>query len=376
VAGERAALIDGLHIVRIAKAGKPVRWYVYAWRGGPCIARRQGDQRPRLTAQEIAEYQRVKDEAHKPPAGILRALIREWTGGREWTALEQSTRTTWQRHLDLIEARWGETPLQFWGDSRMVQPIIKWRDSRADTPRSADIGVTVLKALLEYGRLRGRVAVNIAAGIPAIAQAADRAHIIWTDDDIARIAKHAPQRIMDGLRLCAVTGLRRADLLDLRWSEIGEHAIVRMARKKSRGRRQRATVPIIPQARTLLADLRTRMRGDGVDHVLVDSRGMPWKPTSFSAQFNAARDAAGIIHPGDERIEEPDRKKHLHDVRGTFVTHLCRARLTDEEIAGIMAWTPASVSTIRKTYVDDAAIVVALAERINRAVKRPVKQPG
>jgi len=43
-------------------------------------------------------------------------------------------------------------------------------------------------------------------------------------------------------------------------------------------------------------------------------------------------DTRGIVH---RESGEPDRPKHLHDVRGTYVTHLCRAGLTDREIADI-----------------------------------------
>ena len=66
--------------------------------------------------------------------------------------------------------------------------------------------------------------------------------------------------------------------------------------------------------------------------------------------------------------EDGERAKHLHDVRGTFLAHLCRAELTDEDIANVAAWSPATVARIRRTYVDDAATVVALSERIRRAL--------
>ena len=64
----------------------------------------------------------------------------------------------------------------------------------------------------------------------------------------------------------------------------------------------------------------------------------------------------------------PDRAKHLHDTRGTFITRLCRTDLTDVEIANIVAWSPENVARVRRIYVDDAAVVVALSERINRAM--------
>ena len=77
--------------------------------------------------------------------------------------------------------------------------------------------------------------------------------------------------------------------------------------------------------------------------------------------------------------------KRLHDVRGTFATKLMTIpgeRGADKEIAELMGWSEAQVSEIRRRYVDDAAIVVALGKRLanvtsDAAVKRTVKQqPG
>lgn len=376
-------MIRGLHIVKSNKADRPVRWYVYAWRGGPCIAKRVGGKEPTLTPDEHRAYQEAVAADHSPPPGTLLSLAREWRGNgadiasHEWKSLQSSTRATWGRQLDLIEAKWGDTPLAFWSDKRMIAKVVAWRDSRSATPRSADIGVTVLKALLDFGYLRGRVSTNVAANIPRLYKGGNREEVIWTDDDVARFAAVAPERILDGLRLCSVTGLRRADLVGLKWSEVRQDAIMRTATKKSKGKRRHAMVPLIADAKTLLAELWARKRADGVDNVLVDSRGLPWNAASFSAQFNAARDKAQVVDPGNAELSIPPRKKHLHDVRGTFCTHLCRTNLTNEEIGRIMAWAPDRVDTIRRVYVDDAAIVVALAKRIGAStVKQPVKSAG
>ena len=61
---------------------------------------------------------------------------------------------------------------------------MKWRDERAATPRSADMGITVLRELLKFGRLRGRVRVNVAEGIPHLYKGGNRADIIWTAEDM------------------------------------------------------------------------------------------------------------------------------------------------------------------------------------------------
>jgi integrase len=371
--------VAGVHFVRAARPGKPVRWYVYAWRGGPLIMKSIGASRPKLDrdalsmlAAEQANLTSPRDES------TLAGLVRRWRGtipakaSPEWKALAETTKATWGYQLDGIEKKWGETPLAVWNDRRMVGRVIAWRDSRSATPRAADMGVQVLRELLAFGKLRALVDLNVAADVPAIYAGGDRAPILWTDDDIeafswSAIALNRPH-LIDGLWLASLTGMRRADLVGLKWSEVGEHAIVRTARKKSRGRRRRAVVPLIPETVRFLEELRARPRDTGVETVLVNSLGRAWTPGSFTAGFNQIRDAAnggaGIVHAGEPELAQPDRSKHLHDCRGTFVTRLCRSDLTNDEIARVVAWSPDSVETVRRIYVDDAAVVVALSERI------------
>ena len=313
-------------------------------------------------------------------ADTVAGVVRAWRGNPaqpekaspEWRALAAGTRDLWTRALDLIEDRWGDLPIALFDDPRMVAEVVKWRDGRAATPRAADVGVTVLGQLLEWARLRAWVKINVAAGVPHLYRSATRAEIVWTDPEIealsvAAIALNRPH-VIDGMWLGALTGMRRSDVVGLTWAEVGEHAIVRVAGKKSRGRRRRAVIPLIPQTEQLLAELRTRERAPGVETVLVNSKGQPWTPGSFTQAFNEARDRAGVAQPADARLGLAERAKHFHDLRGTFVTHLCRCGLTDREIADIVAWDVDSVSTIRRTYVDDAAVVVALSQRIRRSL--------
>lgn len=56
---------------------------------------------------------------------------------------------------------------------------------------------------------------------------------------------------------------------------------------------------------------------------------------------------------------------NLHDLRGTFTTRCMIAGLTDQEIADIVGWNTKDVASIRIRYVDQARVVVAIAERLN-----------
>lgn len=359
---------------------KRQRVYVYAYKGGPRIHVHDGPRKPkRLPPDALRRLAEAEEARNAEPGHIFRHVIREWQRSADWEKLEASTRKVWQGHLNLIEARWGEFPYTVWNDPRMAAKVVKWRDERKQTPRTADIGVTVLRALLKWAKLNGLVALNVAADIPQIARSADREEIIWTADDIAAftakaIEKNLPQ-LVDGLRLAALTGLRRADLVSLTFDHIGEFAVSKTALKKSRGRRRKATIPMTGELEALLAELKTRKRAEGVNTVLVNSFGQPWSGDGFGGSFNRIRDAAGIVHIDEDGGQ---RRKHLHDVRGTFCTMLlAECALTDEEAAPIMAWSKERIGRIRRVYVDDARVVVAIGERIaaRSTAKHGAKQP-
>lgn len=372
-----------VQFIKSARPGKPITWYIYAWRSGPLIRKVESPRKPSLTHADHGAIAAAMAADRAVDPVTLTASIRDWcpidprkSGSPEWEALADSTKKVWRGHVDLIEARWGTKPLAVWNDPRMVAMVMKWRDERAGTPRSADAGITVLAHLLEFARLRGRVAINVAREIPKLYKGGDRAEILWTADDIAQFEAKARDlkrsQVIDGLRLAAVTGLRRADLVSLTWGQVGEFAIVKTALKRSRGKRRRAIIPQTPQLEALLAELRTRHRKEGVETVLVNSYGRPWSGDGYGTSFDDTRNKAGIVHIDDEGKV---RKKHLHDVRGTFCTMLLTEwGLTDEEAADIMAWSPARVAHIRKVYVDHMRVVVALGEKI--AAKQIAKQSG
>lgn len=369
--------MKGVHFVRYLRRNGRSRWYVYAWRGGPVIGHFDCERKPSLSSREWKLVIKALEERRGVDPTTLMSLIREWRTGDadrpsspEWTALAPGTKRTWGSALDLIEKKWGSLPLEVFNDPRMAGKIVAWRDTRVATPRAADIGITVLRSLLEFGRLRGRLAINVASNIPTLYRNGQRAAIVWTADDMDRFAAVAKERdkihVLDGLRLAALTGLRREDIVTLTWAEVGEHAIEKVALKRSKGKRRRVTMPRIPALDALLEELRTRFRKEGVSTVLVNSFGEPWSGDGFGGSFNRVRDEAGIEFVDEETDER--RRKHLHDVRGTFCTRLLtETDLSDREIADIMGWSPDKVASIRRVYVDQSSVVRAIGARINKS---------
>lgn len=360
----------GMHLVpRTSKKGTV--WYVYAWRGGPRVLRIEGEDRPILTAAQIATIcsiiARRKENIVNPREQTLAWLIAKWRASPEWKAFSGTTQKTWSSALKAIERKWGHRPVMEFYDELMIPQIIAWRDSREDTPRAADTGIAVLRALLKFGRFRVGSTMNIAAGIPSIYAGGNRAEIIWFDEEIEQFVEAARQMGMpalaDVIRLAAVTGLRRSDLVTVSDIHLKPAAIFKKALKTNRRKRRHVTIPRIYALAALLDELQTRPRREDVDTVLVDDAGRSWHPDRLTRDFAIVRNALGIEHVDEETGEV--RKKHLHDLRGTFVTKLItETGLDDKDIARIMGWSPDEVETIRLVYVSQDAYASSLSNRI------------
>lgn len=354
----------GLHIVTIRKPGKPIIHYVYAWRGGPQIARKVGGPKPAVTHEltdKAAELRRASPVAF---SDTIAGLIGRYTDPRcaEWKKLAPSTRANYATWHKRIIAEFGSATLRMFSLRQIRGDVLEWRDKWSDQPRSADQAITAFSAVLSWAVDRGLMERNVLLDIDRLYES-DRSDIIWEPQHFEAFGKEASVEVMEGVDLAAATGLRRGDLIALPWDAIGEHAIV-WKTAKSRGRNL-ITVPLIPEARAVLERIKARHAAEMEKRkpekrkalprtVLSNSHWEPWTASGFGSRFNDAKRDSGIT-------------VNLHDLRGTFATRLMMAELTDQEIANILGWTTKDVAKIRSKYVSQTRVVIALAERIAAA---------
>ena len=164
--------------------------------------------------------------------------------------------------------------------------IRRWRSRWADKPRTADYAVQVLSRVLSYAVELGKITGNPCEGIKQL-YSADRADIIWTDADTARIKQNCAAEIADAIDLAAHTGLRLGDLLRVSWSHIGTDEIVIRTGKSTH--RREAIIPLYDDLRAVLARIPRRSTT-----ILTNSKHRPWTRDGFGSSFNKAKIAAGM----------------------------------------------------------------------------------
>lgn len=338
--------IKGVHIVR-----SKGREYVYAWRGGPRLHSAPGTE---AFVQELAELTagRTATDTTK-----ISALVRSYKSSDDWKGLAVKSQKNWTPFLDKIHNHFGGMSIAAFDRPLIRVAIRKWRDGMKHTPRQADMALQVLSKVLSFGMAEGKLQGNACTGIPRIYRS-NRSEIIWTEDDIAAIRETTSAEVMWAIRLAALTGLRKGDLLKLSWSHVQEHSIEMRTGKSSQ--RKTAIIPIYRELRELLEEIPKR-----ATTILTNQEGLPWK-TGFDASFMRYKNKAGI-------------DKHFHDLRGTAATKMFLAGLTIREIAEMFTWGEDQVERLINIYVRKSELLMDRIRRIDEleartsAVKPAVK---
>lgn len=340
----KTRIVTGLNVVRAGRKDGLDRWYVYAWKGGPCIHRCIGA-RPVIDMAMLARAEEarrtISGAAHRD---TLEELITTYRAAPEFNSLRESTKRDYRLWLNRISQEWGTAPLGAFEDRRMRGDILEWRNRWASQPRTADKAVVMLGTLLAHGVECGRLAINVAAGIRHL-HSADRSDQIWERRHMRAFAR-APKHLRNALLLAGLTGLRLGDLVHVEWGNVGKTAIVWTTAKRGK----RAVIPLLPETRALLDRIgKTAAKKEGP--ILRNSRGEPWTESGLGTVF--------------QRTKPKGFDRRIHDLRGTFATRLIMAGLTDDQAAMIMGWSAKRIAEIRARYVNEERVVIELAARLS-----------
>lgn len=210
--------------------------------------------------------------------------------------------------------------------------------------RMASMSRRVLSLALGEAVRLGDVATNAAARTTPPKERRETVRHM-SMEEIEAVLAGMPEELRAPTRLLALTGLRRGELLGLRWSDLDLRAstariqrqvvvvngrpVVRDTPKTEAGRR---TVPLVPQAAEIMANLPRSEPG----WIFPGEDGGPMRPDRLTGAFRKAARRVGLTWA------------HPHCLRHTFVSLAIAAQVPIEVVSKIVGHS--SVSITSRTY--------------------------
>lgn len=248
------------------------------------------------------------------------ALVERWVSGRR--DVREVTRQGYRDVLVPVVRRLGGRRVQDLSVAD-VDDLVAWmlRDGgqrgQGLSPRSVAATLGALAQALDLAAREGRVTRNVARLVKRPRQTrTDTAR--WTAEEAARFRQHVLTDRLAGAWLLSLAGLRRSEVLGLRWDDVDlEAGTVRIERgrvavtptadavdsPKSEQSRRVVPVGLLPGVTAALRSLRVQQAAERLalgsgypdtGYVVVDQVGRPPRPEWYSDRFRALCRTAGV----------------------------------------------------------------------------------
>ncbi|WP_099864695.1 tyrosine-type recombinase/integrase [Pararhizobium haloflavum] len=325
----------GVHRVKAKRPDGTEAVYCYAWRGGPRMQSREG------TRAFIQEFARLTKARPKKAANeTLGWLANQYVKSGDYHKLKASTRRDYERILHAIHTEFGSLPLAAVNARGARKMFVEWRDTMKDTPRSADLHLSVLARVLSWGFDREDILRNPLERVKRLHKGS-RKDKIWTPTQLRTILSNRRTPIVNVVKMALWTMQRQGDLLAMPTVAYSDDKLWIIQAKT--GARIQITpaeeiVPILEEAKNA-----KRLRA------LVNSHGNQWTSCGFRASWRATMKELGITGVT------------FHDLRGTAISYAHAMGVDIERIAEISGHSKKECeSIIRKHYLAGSDIIAAI----------------
>lgn len=183
------------------------------------------------------------------------------------------------------------------------------------SPATLDREVELLKRVLNYAVACGWLESSPIAGVKLLRKPNVRRSVL-NEKEFADLVQAADPKLRPILIVAYDTGMRKREILDLRWSQVDLKArLIRLAPQDTKCDGHRA-VYLTERVITAIRQLPRHLRNDDV---FINSRtGKPW--VDISDMFQRARKKAGMEHVW------------FHDLRRSFVTNARRRGIAESVV--------------------------------------------
>jgi integrase len=291
------------------------------------------------------EFWRKLREAQSPLAtrdGTLSKLIAEYRAHKEFADLRPESKRIYTHFLDRLEASGGDRPVS----AMTRRDIYALLDQMSSTPVAANLMLTVLRTLLEFGVPRGYRDDNPAIGVKKL-KIEDSGHSPWPEQGYAYVVQHAPTNLRRMAFLGRATGQRISDLIKMRPADLAADGInIRIGKLRDK-----------PYFVPLTAAQMSEIKSWGVRDLefFISGSGKRYSTGTLNKLWNRWREGSPVS----------GQKMTVHGLRATKIADLRRAGTEDGAIADEIGMSVKMVSRYLR-FADKAASARASRDRRER----------
>lgn len=239
-------------------------------------------------------------------------------------------------------------------DDPRIADVEQFRAARLKgaSPRTVAIEISALKRMLEWAVEREMITDNPIKRVKNGKQTRTKPRRALTTDEVQKLLDTSPEIYRRVWQTFLCTGLRRGELVELRWSDVDLDARTIRVRAETVKTRKGRKMPIPQELAAMLADMKAERDPDAGDPVFVNEAGRPWR-CNLLKRLKRCIKAAKINPTGVD----------LHSMRYTYGTLLYHSGVDIKTLQVLLGH-----STIRVTmdiYVrEDANVKTKAVERL------------
>ncbi len=285
--------------------GSPYWWIRYADRNGRIIRESTGTTEKKLAVAILAKKKvQVAENKHLDVRKVPNTTFYELCG-RYWKLDGKHKRMKGLSHMLEIWKKWfGNVPVKELNKQKVVKFLAERMEEKRLSPATRNRHLAHLSSMFNKGKEWGLVTDNPAQGIKPLRENGARTRFL-DRGEIQRLLDVASQTFRPILIIALHTGMRKGEILKLRWSEVDfNNSIITIQESKSGKKR------MLPMDATVCETLKVLLSRFKKGYVFPSPVGEGKPLYDCRKQFSNAVKQAGI------------HNFRFHDLRHTFASHL------------------------------------------------------